>query len=271
MVLNARSWLTIFALTFTPLQAVSAFEVFPFESGGQTLFMKWGDKHAGSPGGTVYWSLIPPGTAGDAAYCGDACVGHSGATLPVEIAPGGGFSDRSLESLSGEIETALARWSVPTGIEFVRIIESGALAINDPGAKPPITGDIRIGVFAFTSGGGAVGFAPPPNGGSGAGDVLFDANSFFQMAPGSEGQPFDTTFAPNDFESLLLHELGHAIGLAHPAFDGTCPVMQIADPCLGHINRELDPDDRAGAVFLYQPLFADRFELTAGRERQVNP
>jgi len=87
-----------------------------------------------------------------------------------------------------------------------------------------------------------------------------DAASLYQLEPGVEGQPFDTTFAPNDFESLLLHEPGHAIGLAHPGFDGSCPVMQIAGPCLGRINRELDPDDLAGAAFLYLALFADGFE-----------
>lgn len=58
-------------------------------------------------------------------------------------------------------------------------------------------------------------------------------------------------FAPNDFQSLLLHELGHAIGLAHPAFDGSCPVMRVHFNCLGKINRLLDADDIAGAQFLY--------------------
>lgn len=134
------------------------------------------------------------------------------------------------------------------------------LPINDPGALPPATGQIRIGVFAFAAGGGVVGFAPLPNGGNGAGDVLFDANSFYQFAPGNEGDPYSTQFAPNDFPSLLLHELGHAIGLAHPSFDGSCPVMQIDPACLGRINRALDPDDRAGAQFLYGHLFTDGFE-----------
>lgn len=260
MHIRMRTWLSIVFLACVSLQAARAFEVFPYQSGDQTLFLKWGDNRAGSPGGIVFWSLIPPGVAGDAGFCADACSGFSGATIPVEIAPGAGFENRSLESLGAQIETTLARWSAATGIEFVRITETGTLAINDPSAVPPLTGDIRIGVFSFASGGGAVGFAPPPNGGTGAGDALFDASSFYQLAPDDEGQPFDTTFAPNDFESLLLHELGHAIGLAHPAFDGSCPVMQVAGPCVGRVNREPDADDLAGAAFLYLPLFADGFE-----------
>jgi hypothetical protein len=60
--------------------------------------------------------------------------------------------------------------------------------------------------------------------------------------------------------SLFLHELGHAIGLAHPLFDGSCPVMQVHANCAGRINRVPDADDIAGARFLYLPLFGDGFE-----------
>ena len=129
-----------------------------------------------------------------------------------------------------------------------------AVAINDAGAVPPDTGQIRIGVFAFASGGGAVGYAPPPNGGTGSGDILFDANSFYAFNSGGEGDPFDAgSTAPNDFETLLLHELGHAIGMAHPPHTpgGDCPVMDVDGECYGKINRELDADDIAGIQFLY--------------------
>ncbi|MGD9585059.1 MAG: matrixin family metalloprotease [Lysobacterales bacterium] len=238
----------------------SAFEVFPFVQNGETLYLKWGDNRAGTPAGSVFWSLIPPGTPGDAAFCADACPGNSVDTLQFEIAPGAGFAPRSLASLEPQIVQALAAWSAHTGITFIRLPGDSGLPINAAGALPPATGQIRIGVFAFASGGGAVGFAPPPNGGSGAGDILFDANSFYQFAPGNEGDPYSTQFAPNDFASLLLHELGHAIGLAHPVFDGSCPVMQIDPACFGRINRVPDDDDRAGAQFLYGHLFANGFE-----------
>ena len=236
-----------------------AYALYPYDGPDGTRYLKWGDPHAGTDGGEVTWSLMPAGTPGDAAYCGDACPGVGGAAIQVETAPGAGFAWTPLESLADRIERVLARWSRASGIRFRRVADSGA-AVNDPAAQPPATGVVRIGAFAFASGGGAVGYAPPPNGGTAAGDVLFDANSFYQFAPGAEGDAYDTTFAPNDFESLLLHELGHALGLAHPPYDGGCPVMQVAPACLGRINRRLDADDLAGARFLYDGLFADGFD-----------
>ena len=241
-----------------PSQAV-AYETYVYEDDGQVRHLKWGGHRAGDPGGTVAWSLVPAGTPGSHAYCGDACPGASLDALNVEIAPGQGFAPVSLAALAPRIRAAFDRWSQATGIRFVRVGDDGA-PIDAAGAAPPSTGHIRIGVFAFATGGGAVGYAPPPNGGTGAGDVLFDANSWYQFAPGGEGDPFSQTHAPNDFDSLLLHELGHAIGLAHPAYDGSCPVMQVDPACVGLINRELDPDDLAGARFLYGQDFRDGFE-----------
>jgi hypothetical protein len=247
-----------FVLTLAIGNAAQAFAVFPYDDNGDTRYLKWGDNRAGEPGGIVTWSVIPGGTSGSA-YCANACPGSSVDAIQVEIAPGQGFQPRSLVALVPQIESALGRWSRVTGLRFIRVSDSGA-PINTVDATPPLTGHIRFGAFAFAGGGGVVGYAPPPNGGTGAGDVLFDANSFYQFAPGAEGDSYPTTFAPNDLESLLLHELGHAIGLDHPAIDGNCPVMQVGPACAGRINRELDPDDRAGASFLYGRIFVDGFE-----------
>jgi len=148
---------------------VDAFAVFPYTSGSETLYSKWGDNHAGTVGGIVTWSLIPAGTAGSI-YCGAACPGSAVSSINMEISPGGGFTSVPLISLESQITAMMAEWSAVSGIQYVKVSDNGA-AIDDPTAIAPNTGQIRIGVFAFSSGGGGVGYAPPPNGGSGAGDI----------------------------------------------------------------------------------------------------
>lgn len=235
-------------LALTSGEAIG-FSVFPIDA---THSLKWGDNTNGTPGGVVTWSLIPAGTPGDA-YCGTACPGSSLDAINIENSPGGGYTLTPLASLEASIEAVLDRWAAVANITFAKLGADSGVAINDPAAVPNATGQIRIGVFAFSGGGGAVGYAPPPNGGTGAGDILLDANSFYAFQPGNDTDPYPAaSTAPNDFESLLLHEVGHAIGLAHPSFDGvTCAVMNVDGPCLFKINRELDADDIAGAQFLY--------------------
>jgi len=204
---------------------------------------------------------MPAGTAGSA-YCNEtACPGNSLSSINVEIAPGMGFAPATVMSLEAHVTTMMDRWSAATGIQFVKIDPDSGVAINDDLAVPNATGQIRIGVFAFNDNSvAAVGYSPPPNGGTGAGDLLLNANAYFQFAPGNQGDAYDRTYAPNDFDGLILHELGHAIGFEHPAYDGTCPVMQVNAACLGKINRQLGPDDIAGARFLYDRLFSSDFK-----------
>jgi hypothetical protein len=243
--------------------SANAFVTYPSPCGGDTLCEKWGtDNHAGTPGGIVYWSFIPAGTSGST-FCGNACPGTSGDSINVLIQPDGGFNSVTIESLEPQITAMMAEWSAVTGIRYVKLDSDSGVPINDPTAMPPNTGQIRIGVFAFAAGEpeAGVGFAPPPNGGTGAGNILFNSNDYYQFAPGNEGDHFITTYAPNDIESLILHELGHAaVGLNHPANDGSCQVMCVESECLGIIKRQLTPDDIAGAQFLYGEIFYNGFE-----------
>ena len=134
------------ALLLAAPAAASAYSVNSYVDGNQTLYLKWGDNHAGTLGGTVYWSFIPPGTSGSA-YCSDACPGSSGSSINIEISPGGGFASHPITDLESHITAMMALWSAATGIQFVKLDSDSGVAINDAAAVPPATGQIRIGVF----------------------------------------------------------------------------------------------------------------------------
>jgi hypothetical protein len=233
---------------------------------------KWGSGTVGTPA-TVYWSIMPAGTSGSS-YCGTECTGASTRTLP-------GFYDwtthsfRSLDISSAEglayIRNALRAWGAVAGVAFVYVPNDTGLAINDPAAAPPATGHIRIGVFAFACGSAGVGYAAPPNGfypssstfATGAGDLLLNSNCSFQAPAGAEGSHLESfpqgggSFL-NDLEGLLVHELGHTLGLDHT--DVTTAVMcawpadcSYFHPELYAINRQPDADDVAGIQTLYGP------------------
>lgn len=259
--MNALSRFFFFAL-LGAVPAAQAYVVNSYASGDETLYLKWGaDNHAGTPAGVVYWSFVPAGTSGSA-YCGSACPGVSVDSIEMEISPGGGFALVKLSDLETEVEAMMAHWSAYSGIRFVKLDSDNGAPIDDPAAVPPAAGQIRIGVFAFSDNRVAgVGYSPPPNGGTGAGDILLNANAYYQDFALPDGSTFDPTFAPNDFQSLMLHELGHAVGLEHTTdVGGTCPVMCVLTECLYIIKRQLQPDDIAGVVFLYDDIFNNGFE-----------
>ena len=97
-----------------------AFVVDSYIDGTETLYLKWGDNHAGTLGGIVTWSFIPAGTLGSA-YCAEACPGVSVDSLNIEISPGGGFISTPLTSLESHIVAMMAQWTAATGIQFVKV------------------------------------------------------------------------------------------------------------------------------------------------------
>jgi hypothetical protein len=76
--------------------------------------------------------------------------------------------------------------------------------------------------------------------------ALNDRNRF-TIATGPEGSPLPTDDGTylNDVEGLVVHEIGHALGLGHSdVFDGSaCDYT--------HVNHLLAPDDVAGIQGIY--------------------
>jgi hypothetical protein len=159
------------------------------------------------------------------------------------------------------VERAFATWAAAADVRFVQVEDSGA---DMAGSTTP---DLRIGAFHFAPGdfAGGAGFGPPgddlhfPD--ALAGDLALNDLNRFTIAAGPEGSaiPTDMGVYLNDVEGLLLHEIGHTLGLAHSdvvagvmcgyvfpgdVFDGSaCDYT--------HVNHELDPDDVAGIQLLY--------------------
>lgn len=242
-----------------------AYNIFPY---GNNQALKWGDNTIGTPGGVVTWSLMGDGTTLDPST---ANLGMSGTSdLSSVFAQVGGAAPAM-----AAMAQAFAAWSSLANVQFVQVAESGATPSLPFGAAyggAAVVGHIRIGAFAISGFTGAVGYAPPPNGGTTLeGDIIFNRNNRFGIPAGNEGDLYElfpasnNFFYLNDFGGLFAHELGHALGLAHsdvpsglmcgyvnPAFDGSSCAW--ADPDgdgLAPITRLPKLDDRAGIQFLY--------------------
>jgi len=240
----------------------AAYNVFPLGPGEA---LKWGSNSVGTTGGVVTWSLMPDGTALNPSTAGLGMSGNS--DLSSVFAQVGG-SALALAS----IQQAFNAWSAVADIQFVQVAESGSLPFGAPYGGAPVVGSIRIGAFAIAGFTGAVGYAPPPNGGSTLeGDIIFNTSNRFGIPAGNEGDLYELFpasndfFYLNDFPGLFSHELGHALGLAHSnvptglmcgyvdaAFDGSpCAWADPDGDFMAPITRLPKADDVAGIQYLY--------------------
>lgn len=243
-------------------EPASAYNVFPLGPGEA---LKWGSNTVGTGGGVVTWSLMPDGTTLDASTAG---LGLSGTSdLSSVFAQVGG----SAPALAA-VQAAFSAWSVVANIHFLQVTESGTLPFGAAYGGLPVVGSIRIGAFAIAGFVGAVGYAPPPNGGTTLeGDIIFNASNRFGIPAGNEGDLYELFPASNnfyylnDFAGLFVHELGHALGLAHSsvpsglmcgyvdaAFDGSpCAWADPDGDFMAPITRLPKADDVAGIQYLY--------------------
>ncbi|MDC0936064.1 matrixin family metalloprotease, partial [Pirellulales bacterium] len=125
--------------------------------------------------------------------------------------PGG----TSVEDLIAATEEALGLWAANAPLHFQEIVDSGpppSEAFYDPGSHP----DIRIGHHLIDGPSSVLAHAYFPREGAGrAGDVHFDSGDSWTIGP-SGG--FDVV-------EVMLHELGHSLGLGHEPTSGETAIM----------------------------------------------
>jgi hypothetical protein len=133
-----------------------------------------------------------------------------------------------------EIESAFDAWSGVANLSFYEIPDDGA---NFNTATT--SGDIRFGGEKMDGSNGELAHAyyPPDNGISAAGDIHFDTDDTW------------TTEGTNGSYSIFwvaLHEIGHALGLAHSSIQNS-----IMYDYYNSSLTELQADDIAGIQSLY--------------------
>ncbi|MEZ5571261.1 MAG: matrixin family metalloprotease [Halioglobus sp.] len=251
-----RALIAIFILLWLPPSSLAC-SVY-----GKGWGSKW-DNPVWPDSAVITWSFMAPGVAlgpaAPSAWSGTNTLGTGGATdlrVKIDSVHGAGAFDAA-------VQRAFNTWAATANVQFVKVADQGG---NFGTVTYP---DIRIGAFNFGAGdfAGAAGFGPPGNDidfpDALAGDVAFNNLNNFNIDPGSEGAPLQTgpnNLYLNDIEGLLLHELGHTLGIGHSAvatgvmcgyqsqvFDGsTCDYT--------HVNRVLTADDVNAVRNIYGPV-----------------
>ena len=130
---------------------------------------------------------------------------------------------------------AAALWEAVTNINIALVSDNGAaLGASGNQQGDSNVGDIRISMIPQSGGVLAFTMLPPPiNGGTDAGDIVFNSNVTF----GSAGY---------DLTTVAIHEFGHALGLDHSSV-----VNDVMYAYYNGTNQTVSSDDGAGLVSLY--------------------
>ena len=171
---------------------------------------KWGSSTLGTAGGTVTWSIAGAGLD----------ISRFGVSTQTSVS-GNSFLTYDFTSV---IARAFAEWSTYGDIEFQQVADGGAAAGVGHDA------DIRIFFGAIPGSTAGYAFYPSNYGSAIAGDMLLDTLNVFNTNPVL-------------FESIVLHEIGHALGLGHVA-DDSIMTATISE-------TSLQADDIAGIQAIY--------------------
>ena len=183
---------------------------------------KWGDPTLGTPGGTVTWSL---------AWSNES-LALFGITQSRSKQPSS-FLRFDYEQV---IEDAFAEWSKYANISFQQVPDGRG------GAGFSSDGDIRI--FFGDIPGRTLGLGAFPSNTSFGGDILLDARNSYNKNKAL-------------FRGLVLHEIGHALGLDHVSTNS------VMTPVLKYFGLQRDDRDAIRAIY-GDPLIAPAYDIKGG-------
>ena len=145
---------------------------------------------------------------------------------------------------------AAAWWESQANLNIVVATDNGDPVGSGPYQQGnPNFADIRIGGFAMPANILATTLAPPPaNGDSSSGDLFLNT-----------AQPWAMNGSNYDLETVMIHELGHALGLGHST-------LTTADMYANYtgVKRAPTADDVAGIQALYGARPNDAITLATG-------
>jgi hypothetical protein len=143
-----------------------------------------------------------------------------------------------------QFQKAAAAWEAVANINLSQVSDDGSPeGVNGNQQDDPRFGDIRISAIPQSSGTLAVTFLPPPiNGGTDAGDIIFNSNTNRQIN------------SSYDIETVAIHEFGHALGMGHSQITTACMYAYY-----NATKQSLTSDDISGIQSIWQAPQLDQF------------
>lgn len=141
------------------------------------------------------------------------------------------------------------KWTRVADIDIAQVSDKGGdgdYQAKSQGASQ--FGDIRIGGYSYGQSPVyvlAMASSPPPDGWTRAGDVQINLDNDW-----TEGSAYD-------FRTVLLHELGHSLGLDHPSDSGSIMYERYSG-----VRQNLEAGDIAGIQAIYGPRRDDAATLS---------